>query len=275
MDLLVTDLDQTLIYSHKAKLGQDRVLVETKDGQELSFMTAISVQLLNRLKEYFGIVPLTTRSLEQYKRIIFPGGWIPYYALVANGAILLRKGLFDEAWYEESRRRILPSEAELCRGAELLQKDPDLDFEVRTVDGVFVFTKSRNPESTKSRLQEKLDMGLTNVLSHGNKLYILPKMLHKGTALERLRAEIPCERIFCAGDSEFDLPMLDAADFAFAPEDLLRRSGFIHRSMKPAQEGEIFSDAFLRELEKIMESERQGDKFVKGEVEIWQVIIKK
>lgn len=253
-DLLVTDLDQTLIYSYKMKLGPDRVLVEMKDGRELSFMTAVSVRLLMRLKEHFGVVPLTTRSREQYERITFPEGWVPPYALVANGAILLREGRFDTAWYEESKRRILPSEAELYRGAEWLRQDPDLDFEVRMVDGAFVFTKSRNPEATVGRLREKLDAYLTNVQSHGSKLYILPKVLHKGAALERLREEIPCKRIFCAGDSVFDLPMLEAADFAFAPENLLRRTGFTHRNILTAPEEEIFSDTFLTQLEKTLGS---------------------
>lgn len=254
MDLLVTDLDQTLIYSHKADLGQNRVQVEMKDSRGLSFMTITSVCLLMQLKEKLCIVPLTTRSREQYERIIFPERWSPSYALVANGAVLLRDGRFDEMWYKESQRLILPSEAELYRGAELLKKDSDLEFEIRKVDGTFLFTKSRDPEATKCRLWEKLDAALINIQSQGNKVYILPKVMNKGAALERLREEIPCKRIYSAGDSEFDLPMLEVADFAFAPEDLLGRTGFKHKSIMLAPEGKIFSDVFLTQLEKVITS---------------------
>lgn len=252
IDLLVTDLDHTLIYSDKFNLGQDRVQVEMKDSQGLSFMTIQSVRLLMQLKEHLCIIPLTTRSQKQYERIAFPEGWSPAYALVANGAVLLRNGRFDEEWYKETKRRILPAEAELCRGAELLKKDPDLEYEIRNVEGTFLYTKSRNPEATKCRLWEKLDTDLINIQSQGNKLYILPKMMHKGAALERLKAEIPSKRIYCAGDSEFDLPMLGVADFAFAPEELLRETGFRHKCMMPAPDEEIFSDVFLAQLERMI-----------------------
>lgn len=250
MDLLVTDLDQTLIYSDKAKLGPDRVQVEMKDSRGLSFMTYASACLLRHLKIHLCIVPLTTRSREQYERISFPEGWTPSFALVANGAILLRNGCLDEAWYKETRCRILPSEEELWRGAELLKKDPDLAFEIRKVDGAFLFTKSNNPNMTKCRLREKLDADLINILSQGNKVYILPKVLHKGAALERLKVEIPCKQVYCAGDSEFDLPMLEVADYAFVPERLIRKTGFQHGRIMTVPEEEIFSDVFLAQLEK-------------------------
>jgi hydroxymethylpyrimidine pyrophosphatase-like HAD family hydrolase len=250
IDLLVTDLDQTLIYSDQENLGPDRVQVEMKDSRGLSFMSFRSVCLLKQLIKHLCIIPLTTRSREQYERIIFPNGWTPSYALVANGAILFRDGRLDEDWYKETISQIMPSEEELWRGEELLKRDPDLTFEIRKVDGVFLFTKSANPEATKSRLREQLDAELIHIQSQKNKVYILPKIMHKGAALERLRTAIPCRKIYCAGDSEFDLPMLEVADFSFAPEDLLRDTSFIHGSTMPMPRGILFSDAFLSQLQK-------------------------
>lgn len=43
--------------------------METKEGKALSYMTPKAYELLQQLKDHLTLVPLTTRSLEQYQRI--------------------------------------------------------------------------------------------------------------------------------------------------------------------------------------------------------------
>ena len=49
--------------------------------------------------------------------------------------------------------------------------------------------------------------------------------IHKGAALERLRARFAPTRTICAGDSVIDIPMLLAADVAILPGEELLGTG--------------------------------------------------
>jgi hypothetical protein len=75
--LAATDLDRTLIYSRKARaLGADdaaTVCVEVHDGEQVSFMTAAAAEALVDLAARAAVVPVTTRIVEQYRRVRLPG----------------------------------------------------------------------------------------------------------------------------------------------------------------------------------------------------------
>ena len=51
MDILCTDLDQTLIYSYKHEIGKEKRCVELYQGREVSFLTEKTYQLLSELKK--------------------------------------------------------------------------------------------------------------------------------------------------------------------------------------------------------------------------------
>lgn len=220
MNIFLSDLDNTLVYSYKHNIGEDRVLVETKEGKELSFMTSKTHMLLEKIKDEMHFIPLTTRSLEQYRRICFSEKWSVEYALVANGGILLHNNKIDDVWYEKSLELIQNAQKQLELGMEILKNDKNIFFEMRKVDSLFVFTKSNDVVSTKNMLESNLDLSLVKVINNGKKIYILPEKLNKGTAVQRIRKLIKPEMIFVAGDSEFDIPMLREADFAIFPYTL-------------------------------------------------------
>ncbi|HCT64714.1 MAG TPA: HAD family hydrolase [Lachnospiraceae bacterium] len=220
MKLFLSDLDNTLIYSYKHNIGQDRVLVETKDGKEVSFMTPKTHMLLEKIIDEMEFIPLTTRSLEQYRRICFSEKSIVEYALVANGGILLHNNKIDHIWYDESLKLIENAKNQLELGMELLKNDINISFEVRMVDGLFVFTKSNDVLATKNMLENILDLSVVKVFNNGSKVYIFPEILNKGTAVQRIRKLKKPQVIFAAGDSDFDVPMLKEADFAIYPQNL-------------------------------------------------------
>ena len=240
MILLASDLDNTMIYSYKRQL-ENRVPVEEKAGRVLSYMTAYSYDRLRTLPEEICFVPVTTRSLEQYRRIRFPDGKEPEYALVSNGGILLRRGERDDTWYEESRRLAGLAEAELSRAAALLEQDPGLAFEIRMVDELFLFTKSNCPEETVGMLTEALEGGSVEVFSNGIKIYVVPVSLDKGRMLRRLRKMLGFPFTVGCGDSLFDIPLLQEADLSICPESLDKAlSGTREKRVVP--EGAILSD---------------------------------
>lgn len=246
MTVFCTDLDNTLIYSYRHDIGKEKVCVEVYEGREISFMTKRSLSLLKEIRTKALFVPVTTRTTEQYGRIDLMTG-TPDYALVCNGGVLLRAGEEVTAWYEESLRLTGESRGELARAGRLLEQDRDRIMEVRNIRELFLFTKSSSPMETAARLQKRLNTELVKIFTNGEKVYALPGGLDKGTAVRRFRDYIKAEHVLAAGDSGFDLPMLAAADRAYAPKELTGK-GFPGAHIDGISGNGVFSDAFLERV---------------------------
>lgn len=219
MVIFHTDLDNTLIYSYKHNIGENKTCVEVYQERDISFMTNVSLDLLRKVQDKVLIVPTTTRTIEQYQRINLGIG-VPEYSLVCNGGVLLINGNEDKDWYEESLKLVENSTPELSKGELILENDKNVNFEIRNIKGLFVFTKSLKPEETVSLLKESINLSLVDVFSNGVKVYIVPKGLSKGNAIKRFRCRLEPTCVIAAGDSEFDISMLSNADVAIAPKDL-------------------------------------------------------
>jgi len=216
MTIFHADLDNTLIYSYRHDIGEDKITAEHYQGREISFLTKKTYENLKRIRERFLIVPTSTRSIEQYARIDLQIGEIPC-ALVCNGGVLLEHGKKDASWYEESLRLIRASLPELEAAGELLERDARRKFELRFIENLFLFTKCDAPEEVVRELKERLPSRRTEIFSNGEKVYVIPASLSKGMAVQRFRRRRKADRIIAAGDSGFDLSMLQAADIPIAP----------------------------------------------------------
>lgn len=211
---MFSDLDGTLIFSATRKQVGD-IVVERKNGAEISCVTARQAEIFPRLA---NVIPVTTRSVEQYRRIEFSRlGFSPRYALCDNGGTLLVNGEADEAWSARSRETALECSDELSRFRELLERDPRRSFEVRLVDGLFLFTKSRKPDETLKYIGEG---ALCERFFTGEKVYVIPKGLSKGAAVKRLAKRLGLTEFAAAGDSLMDVSMLNAASVAVLTEDI-------------------------------------------------------
>ena len=243
MRIFYPDLDNTLIYSYKHDIGHAKRCAEIYQGREISFMTEKTHRLLTKIKSQALIVPVTTRTIEQYARIDLGIGQLAC-ALVCNGGVLLADGKEDRLWYEESCRLISNCQSQLAYGESLMNRDKNRCFEVRNIRGLFLFTKSEKPPESVDYLKAALDPDLVNVFSNGIKIYIVPKLLNKGTAVRRFNERLKPEYSIAAGDSDFDIPMLEAADFALAPQELEIKIGS-KTNIEYMQGSEVFSDALL------------------------------
>lgn len=250
-----SDLDNTLIYSYKHEIGPDKKCVETYQGREVSYMTNRSCKLLRQVRERMLFVPTTTRTVEQYQRVVFGEG-PPEYALVCNGGVLLVNGRQDSGWYEESLGLVSGSQAALQEAVRVLEADRSVNFEVRWIERLFVFTKSMEPRQTVCRLQEYLQGGPVEVFSLGAKVYVVPGELNKGEAVRRFRRRVRAGAVAAAGDSRFDIPMLEEADFAIADKSLKLEH---IRGSHVAYLGEgAFSDEALEYVLSLCRRERPG-----------------
>lgn len=252
MILFNSDLDNTLIYSYKHDIGSEKINVELYQNREVSFMTKQSYEMLKQVNEKLLFVPTTTRTEEQYNRIDLGIG-VPAYALVCNGGVLLVKGQEDKTWYMESVSLVADSCQELEKAESYLETDIHRCMEVRNIRKLFIFTKSEKPEQTIDELGKRLDLSLVDVFENGTKVYVVPKKLNKGMAVQRLRERLGAELVIVAGDSEFDIPMLQEADVAIVPNGLtIQKSG--KNEVIRADGEQVYSDYMLTNVLEIVNS---------------------
>ena len=241
--LFACDLDNTLIHSYKYKVADD-VCIEIYNDREQSFISSRAIELLGEVVKKILWVPVTTRSIEQYNRIQWNSA--PKYAVVSNGANLLDEGRIDNDWWNESLTYIQPYEDELKRQCSLQARNENFSI-CRIVDGSFLFLKCYDKVDTaKCAAELQSDTNLT-VQHSGRKIYLFPPKLNKGTALLRLQNKLSPTHTICAGDSAIDIPMLDVADIAYVPSNLISEiDNKLYREFKIAEDI----------LENILESEQ-------------------
>lgn len=235
--LFASDLDNTLINSYK-KANENDICVEIKDGKKLSFMIPENYELLKEIVGKCEFVPVTTRSLEQYRRIDL--GFTPQYALVAHGSILLVKGKVDEKWIAETRQ-LIPKELPRIDSNELL-------YDIRNVDGFFIFGKTDNPAKAISFLSEMVEDDDFMICVVNNKFYVIPKCLTKGIAVERLKKRLGEPVVLSAGDSFLDISMLEDSEYSIFPDCLNIKEKMNHISINE----EVFVKKMLQVAYKII-----------------------
>ncbi|MDE6701585.1 MAG: HAD hydrolase family protein [Acetatifactor sp.] len=248
MTVLHIDLDNTLIYSYRHDIGNAKINVEIYQGREISFLTKTTHENLKKIKERILIVPTSTRSIEQYNRINLQIGNISH-ALVCNGGVLLIDGKKEPLWYQTSLKLIQESLPALDTARRFLEKDVRRKFELRFIEELFLFTKCDEPETVVEELRETLDTNMTDVFHNKEKVYVVPRKLSKGKAVERFREYIKADKVIAAGDSEFDISMLRAADIGIAPHGF-RQEYSINFPLEEMSGSGIFSDELS---EKILE----------------------
>lgn len=246
MTILHIDLDNTLIYSYRHDIGNRKICVEIYQGREISFLTANTYSNLKKIQEKALIVPTSTRSIEQYNRIDLQIGNIPY-ALVCNGGVLLMNGEKEPSWYQTSLELIRESLPTLDTARRFLEKDDRRKFELRFIEELFLFTKCNEPESVVADLREITDTNMADIFHNKEKVYVVPKNLSKGNAVERFRKYIKADRVIAAGDSGFDISMLQAADIRIAPAGYPREYSIDFQVEEMSGNG-IFSDEMTEKL---------------------------
>ena len=249
MKIFCTDLDNTIIYSYKRDIGNEKQNVEIYQGREISFITSRTYSLLQELKKAYLIIPTTTRTLEQYKRIDLGIGQFEY-ALTCNGGVLLVNGQRDSEWYEESLKLIKESNQQLDKATYLLEKETRRTFELRFIEKLFVFTKCDEPEKVVEELKAQLDTELVDVFNNGVKVYVVPSKLSKGMAIKRLRERMKPEVIIAAGDSEFDVSMVEEADYGLVPYGFINEFA-ASKKLVEMDKDRIFAEALLEKVSKM------------------------
>jgi hydroxymethylpyrimidine pyrophosphatase-like HAD family hydrolase len=229
--LVACDLDQTLIYSRRAfRLPPNSeepavLVVEYLDGEPLSYLTHAAAQALSRLAQQALVVPVTTRTMAQYRRINL--GFQPEYAIAANGGHLIVDGVADPGWERSVRTRLAASGQPIGAIRELAD---ELAAEaeragrpwvrtIRDADGLFVYLVAHDRTAIPGLggLEAALASTGWTLSVQGRKVYLVPAGLTKEAAIGEVRRRSGAGKLVAAGDSLLDLGMLRAADVAVRP----------------------------------------------------------
>ncbi|OFE16232.1 hypothetical protein BA895_19990 [Humibacillus sp. DSM 29435] len=227
----MSDLDRTLIYSPAALMLQcadqdaPRLLcVEVYKGRPLSFITETAAGVLADLTATGMLVPATTRTVSQYRRIHLPGR-LPRYAICANGGRLLVDGVEDEDFTVAVSNKLTASAPHTEVFAELIRMadpgDGQLFVEkVHNASDLFCYAVVRRSH-VRSGWFEHLHGYASErgwrVSIQGRKVYLVPNSLSKASAALEVAERLGVDAMAAAGDSLLDGELLEAADAAIRP----------------------------------------------------------
>ena len=213
-------------------------------------MTDRSYAFFASLKD-IEIIPVTTRTKAQYDRLADLTGKLGVrYAVICNGGILLDNGTIDADWLNETYT-LIGSAADELRKACGMMKDLS-DREVHEIEDIMAYTVTDEPEAMKAKLAETVDTQLITIFSDNRKVYCIPSVINKGTAVRRFNARFGRCMNVAAGDGVQDIPMLEEADIPVcAPQN----HGFVSNPAKRlADSSEVFSDSVCEVLEGLFNS---------------------
>jgi hypothetical protein len=232
--VVAADLDRTLIWSVRAA-GEVSAAhcVEEFERKPLSFVAASSVRALTTLVRSGRLVPATTRTEAQYRRVNMPGG-PPRFAVCLNGGRVLVDGLEDVAYSAQLRpalrrsatpEQVAPLLADWTQGV----RGAFGPCRVRLAEGLFhyaVFDAAVPVGEETSRLATRAGELDWQVSVQGRKVYLVPRPLSKEAALAYLEAAHGLEVVGVAGDSLLDAGMLANFRCGWIPRDSeLHRAG--------------------------------------------------
>lgn len=232
--LAATDLDRTMIYSRAAMdldptaAESDLRCVEIYDGAPLSFVTEAGAALLEAVARVAALVPTTTRTVEQFRRITLPGG--PWrYAITSNGGNILVDGIPDATWrsaIDDDTHRAGASLEEVTTELRCRISD-DWVRNCRVADELFcylVVDLATLPEDFQSEWGAWCAARGWNVSRQGRKIYTMPDAVSKSSAVAEVRRRLIADgsiaegaMTLAAGDGALDADMLAAADAAIRP----------------------------------------------------------
>lgn len=248
MITLFCDLDNTIIFSHRKELNTSKRVAELLNGVEQGYITEKTFNFLSSCRS-ISFVPVTTRTLQQYERVESTiQSFNSKYALILNGAILLKNGAVDDMWLNESRELVKDATDEMNKAAALLNRYCKTPLRYR--DDFLIYSSVKEPKAVAEKIQKDIDSSQLNVFFDSRKVYCAPLSMNKGNNVRRFRRYHQTIVSIGVGDSKNDLSMLEGVDIPILPQSL---SSFVSNPQKiEVPDSKVLSDAACDEIELIL-----------------------
>lgn len=222
--VLFFDLDGTVLFS-KPNRPESAQCIEYLQGKAYGFISQAALGLLQEL-QWAGVhlVPVTARSVAQYRRIIWTDAVFPTWVIVSNGGNLLFHHALQNGWRELRQMfMIAPYLSELQRLCRHYQTHPFCKSS-KLIDNSFLCLHLNDAFLMPAVLQDLAKQTKLSAYASGSKVYVLPPRLSKGNAVRSFLSTVDLGEFpyvtAAIGDSSLDISMLTEADIGFAPATL-------------------------------------------------------
>lgn len=231
--LLACDLDNTLIHSYRHKKEND-ICIEMINDKQQGFISSHTYELIKNLPENITLLPVTTRSIEQYMRIKWEKA--PEYALVTNGTILLKNNIPLE--YEDINK--------YYNEIQNLERkiNPDDFTKIKLVDNMYLFAYRDKSDGIEKFAEKYSKMTTLETQFSGRKIYFFPPPANKGRAVKKFSEKFNYDFIISSGDSSIDFSMFEISDIAIVPNKETAQK-INHKNIKICPENKVFSEFIL------------------------------
>lgn len=249
MTTLFCDLDNTIIFSHRKMLDAPKRVAERLNGAEQSYITERTFRFLSGRKDV-SVIPVTARTVCQYERVKgILEAFHCEYALLMNGAVLIKNGAVDQSWLDESAEMVKCSAEKMNEAAQWLKNEGTAELKYHDI--FLAYAKAPNPEELSNSINRVFGRSLIYSFFDSRKVYCAPAALTKGNAVKRLSNLIKPEMSFAVGDSENDLSMFDHVDVPIVPQKF---EAMVSNQRKViAREDQVLSDAACDAIETLFE----------------------
>lgn len=254
---LASDLDRTLIYSRKAmellngSVPQDLRCVEIYQNENFSFTTLQAGLLIDTLLREKLLVPVTTRTQEQYGRINLSRSYVPEWAITCNGAVVLKNEKVDKGWESHIRTKLTRNSLSIGDMEKLIEPllSPGWFIKKRTAESWFIYmiVNQDNLQAETVELLRSLARKHQWQLSvQGRKLYLIPDCINKANALNYVCDRMNMNSFIGAGDSLLDWPLVESAAVSFIPShgelfEQFESGKYVNSRIRVARKEGVFS----------------------------------
>lgn len=221
--ILAFDLDSTIMHSRR-NFAQTDICIEHIKGEPRGFMKPTILSALQNVSRYARFVPVTSRSLDQYKRIEW-GEVAVSEAYVDNGVRLIKQG--DLRFVVDENEIINPYLCYLQKAINEISCIAGIR-KARIVDECYVVFLYDNWESVSEAFAKYNSASSLRLFVDKKKIYLFPPKVEKRIAIEHLRNRYENSIIICAGDSMNDLSMMAVSDLAIVPEEIAAKATDFH-----------------------------------------------
>lgn len=246
MSIFLTDLDNTLIFSHRKDIGEKKTVVEHLNGRQQSFMTDYTYNFFKGA-DWLDIVPVTTRTYSQFQRITFIDDLSIKKAIVFNGGMLLLDNIEDKEWSKETLAIAEKNIEALNKAESILRHNYAAEIIHRPMP-YMLYLKCDSPSTMHQEIARLLDEREVIVQHDHRKVYLFCTGIDKGNAAYRYKDKMKIEIDVAAGDDVMDIPMLEHARFAFASRKI---APLVKNLNLFVFDGEIISDSICNELQRL------------------------
>ena len=216
-----------------------------------SFTSDFFISASQQTDSRFLLIPVTSRTQEQFQRLQGLETMTGKYALICNGGKLLINGVEDTSWTRQTLETAEKQMDSLIDTGKQMRKLPG-EGTLHHPEPYMFYQKADNPQEAAAWLKQYIDPEKVAVYYDQRKVYAFTESVNKGRAVQRFKPRIRDFYTVAAGDGLMDVPMLEQADLALCGEQIWAEVQNKNKRMLRESPGTCISDQICEEIKGII-----------------------